>query len=118
MIKGDVDSKTTWLYGIKITDFCMPGQPRLDAPGALHYVMGQGIDGAKISKEGFLTRLLYQVFSISILPANSESRLDELEKAQQVVNDQVNPPPLAKVIPHFCHKRKIFLIGVFWSYFR
>jgi len=26
----------------------MPRQPRLDAPGALHHVMGRGIDGVKI----------------------------------------------------------------------
>ena len=26
----------------------MPRQPRLDAPGALHHVMGRGIDGIKI----------------------------------------------------------------------
>jgi putative transposase len=26
----------------------MPRQPRLDTPGALHHVMGRGIDGSKI----------------------------------------------------------------------
>ncbi len=26
----------------------MPRQPRLDAPGTLHHVMGRGIDGIKI----------------------------------------------------------------------
>jgi hypothetical protein len=35
----------------------MPRQPRLDAPGALHHVMGRGIDRAKIfrkqEEEGF-----------------------------------------------------------------
>ena len=40
----------------------MPRQPRLDAPGALHHVMGRGIDGIKIfsnrkDREGFLERL-------------------------------------------------------------
>ena len=40
----------------------MPRQPRLDAPGALHHVMGRGIDGIKIfsnrkDPEDFLERL-------------------------------------------------------------
>jgi len=40
----------------------MPRQPRLDAPGALHHVMGRGIDGIKIfsnkrDREDFLERL-------------------------------------------------------------
>jgi putative transposase len=40
----------------------MPRQPRLDAPGALHHVMGRGIDGVKIfsnrkDREDFLARL-------------------------------------------------------------
>ena len=40
----------------------MPRQPRLDAPGALHHVMGRGIDGVKIfsnrkDREDFLERL-------------------------------------------------------------
>ena len=40
----------------------MPRQPRLDAPSALHQVMGRGIDGTKIlsnrkDREGFLERL-------------------------------------------------------------
>ena len=40
----------------------MPRQPRLDAPGALHHVMGRGIDGVKIFRkkndhEDFLSRL-------------------------------------------------------------
>ena len=29
----------------------MPRQPRLDAPGALHHVMGRGIDGVKILRD-------------------------------------------------------------------
>jgi len=40
----------------------MPRQPRLDAPGALHYVIGRGINGVKIfnnrkDREDFLERL-------------------------------------------------------------
>jgi hypothetical protein len=40
----------------------MPRQPRLDAPGTLHHVMGRGIEGTKIfrtdtDREGFLSRL-------------------------------------------------------------
>jgi len=40
----------------------MPRQPRLDTPGALHHVMGRGIDGLKIfggkkDREDFLGRL-------------------------------------------------------------
>ena len=40
----------------------MPRQARLDAPGALHHVMGRGIDGIKIfinrkDREDFLERL-------------------------------------------------------------
>jgi len=40
----------------------MPRQPRLDAPGALHHVMGRGIEGAQIFRNGsdredFLSRL-------------------------------------------------------------
>jgi len=40
----------------------MPRQPRLDAPGALHHVMGRGIDGVKLFSnrkdwEDFLERL-------------------------------------------------------------
>jgi putative transposase len=40
----------------------MPRQPRLDTPGALHHVMGRGIDGIKIfrnknDREDFLSRL-------------------------------------------------------------
>ncbi len=40
----------------------MPRQPRLDAPGALHHVIGRGIDGLKIfadreDREDFFTRL-------------------------------------------------------------
>ena len=40
----------------------MPRQPRLDAPGALHHVMGRGIDGIKVfssikDREDFLKRL-------------------------------------------------------------
>jgi putative transposase len=40
----------------------MPRQPRLDTPGALHHVMGRGIDGIKIfgrkkDYEDFLVRL-------------------------------------------------------------
>lgn len=40
----------------------MPRQPRLDAPGTLHHVMGRGIEGAKIfrtdaDREDFLSRL-------------------------------------------------------------
>ena len=40
----------------------MPRQPRLDAPGALHHVIGRGIDEIKISsnrkdREDFLERL-------------------------------------------------------------
>jgi len=40
----------------------MPRQPRLDAPGALHHVMGRGIDGTRIfsnrkDREDFLERL-------------------------------------------------------------
>jgi len=40
----------------------MPKQTRLDAPGALHHVMGRGIDGIKIFKgkvdrNDFLSRL-------------------------------------------------------------
>jgi putative transposase len=40
----------------------MPRQPRLDAPGALHHVMGRGIDGVTIfrnkkDREDFLERL-------------------------------------------------------------
>ncbi|SPD74481.1 conserved hypothetical protein [uncultured Desulfobacterium sp.] len=42
--------------------FCMPRQPRLDAPGTLHHVMVLGIDGKKIfltrkDREDFLNRL-------------------------------------------------------------
>jgi len=29
----------------------MPGQPRLDAPGTLHHMMGHGIDRAKIFRK-------------------------------------------------------------------
>ena len=40
----------------------MPRQPRLDAPGALHHVMGRSIDGIKIfsnrkDRDDFLERL-------------------------------------------------------------
>ena len=40
----------------------MSRQPRLDTPGALHHVMGRGIDGIKIFRkkndcEDFLSRL-------------------------------------------------------------
>ena len=40
----------------------MPRQPRLDAPGALHHVMGRGIEKAKIfqsdiDRRDFLDRL-------------------------------------------------------------
>ena len=40
----------------------MPRQPRIDAPGALYYVMGRGIDGTKIfsntkDREYFFERL-------------------------------------------------------------
>ena len=40
----------------------MPRQPRLDAPGALHHVMGRGIAGIKIfrnteDRKDFLERL-------------------------------------------------------------
>ncbi len=40
----------------------MPRQPRLDSPGALHHVMGRGIEKKKIfrgdfDREDFLTRL-------------------------------------------------------------
>jgi len=40
----------------------MPRQPRLDAPGTLHHVMGRGIAGTKIFRkdtdpEDFLSRL-------------------------------------------------------------
>lgn len=40
----------------------MPRQPRLDAPGTLHHVMGRGIGGVKIfgnkkDREDFLERL-------------------------------------------------------------
>ena len=40
----------------------MPRQARLDAPGALHHVMGRGIEGTSIfrtdgDREDFLTRL-------------------------------------------------------------
>ncbi|HUU41931.1 MAG TPA: hypothetical protein VMW42_13430, partial [Desulfatiglandales bacterium] len=40
----------------------MPRQPRLDTPGALHHVIGRGIDGLKIfdyrkDREDFLVRL-------------------------------------------------------------
>jgi putative transposase len=40
----------------------MPRQPRLDAPGTLHYVMGRGIEASKIfrnkkDREDFLDRL-------------------------------------------------------------
>ena len=40
----------------------MPRQPRLDAPGALHHVIGRGIDGVTIfrnrkDREDFLERL-------------------------------------------------------------
>ena len=40
----------------------MPRQPRLDAPGTLHHVIGRGIDGIKIfrnrkDREDFLERL-------------------------------------------------------------
>ena len=40
----------------------MPRQPRLDAPGALHHVMGRSIDGTKVFQEDtdrddFVTRL-------------------------------------------------------------
>ena len=40
----------------------MPRQPRLDAPGTLHHVIGRGIEGSKIfrnrgDREDFLGRL-------------------------------------------------------------
>ena len=40
----------------------MPRQPRLDAPGSLHHVVGRGIDGMKLfsnrkDREDFLERL-------------------------------------------------------------
>ncbi len=40
----------------------MPRQPRLDAPGALHHVIGRGINGVKIfnsrkDREDFIKRL-------------------------------------------------------------
>jgi putative transposase len=40
----------------------MPRQPRLDSPGALHHVMGRGINGVKIcdkrkDRKAFLERL-------------------------------------------------------------
>ena len=40
----------------------MPGQARLDAPGALHHAMGRGIDGVDVSGDkkdrmDFLARL-------------------------------------------------------------
>jgi REP-associated tyrosine transposase len=40
----------------------MPRQPRLDAPGALHHVIGRGINGVKIfdsrkDREDFIERL-------------------------------------------------------------
>ena len=51
----------------------MSRQPRLDAPGALHHVMGRGIDGIKIfrnkkDREDFLERLsdLCQADSLSV----------------------------------------------------
>ncbi len=51
----------------------MPRQPRLDAPGTLHHVMGRGIDGVKIfskrkDREDFLERVadLCRVEALSI----------------------------------------------------
>jgi putative transposase len=51
----------------------MPRQPRLDAPGALHHVMGRGIDSIKIfrnrkDREEFLERLadLCRVNALSV----------------------------------------------------
>ena len=51
----------------------MPRQPRLDAPGALHHVMGRGIDGVKIfrnkkDQEDFLERLadLCRAYALSV----------------------------------------------------
>jgi len=51
----------------------MPRQPRLDAPGALHHVMGRGIDGVKIfrnkkDRKDFLERLadLCQADALSV----------------------------------------------------
>ena len=51
----------------------MPRQPRLDAPGALHHVMGGGIDGIKIfrnrkDREDFLELLadLCRVNALSV----------------------------------------------------
>jgi len=51
----------------------MPRQARLDAPGALHHVMGRGIEGTSIfrtnkDREDFLTRLgaLYEGELLSI----------------------------------------------------
>jgi putative transposase len=51
----------------------MPRQPRLDAPGTLHHVMGRGIEGTKIfqgdaDREDFLSRLgeLCQAGALSV----------------------------------------------------
>ena len=48
----------------RILVFFMPRQPRLDTPGALHHVMGRGIERKKIFREDFdredcLTRLTH-----------------------------------------------------------
>ena len=61
---GDVGSKTTLQFKLKgvISHHTMPRQPRLDAPGALHHVMGRGIERTQIfrtdrDREDFLNRL-------------------------------------------------------------
>ena len=47
-VRGDIDSKTHLIQRIQGCTLFMPRQPRLDTPGALHHVMGRGIDGLKI----------------------------------------------------------------------
>ena len=68
----------------------MPRQPRLDAPSALHYVMGRSIDGTKIlsnrkGREDFLERLADLCPEWSEILINWLAVSDELPEVEKYV---------------------------------
>ena len=79
----------------------MPRQPRLDAPGTLHHIMGRGIEAGKIfrnkkDREDFVDRLAelcrsgcWAVYAWALIPnhfgfKNSSSRISPGSEAESI----------------------------------
>ncbi len=97
----------------------MPRQPRLDAPGALHHVMGRGIERTKLfqtdtDREDFLARLAVlcrggalRVYAWALLP----NHFHLLVRTGQSPLAQSMKKLLTGYVVNFNHRHRRYVIG-------